>query len=239
MTRPNRETGDVMVTEALPLLPSLLAGMVVGPPTATPVAPPKLSTLAMAELLEDQVTWRPLRTLPPASFRTAWNVVDTPTGGVAVPLTVMVAIGGPVTLSWAVPVTNSMVAEMVTGPPTRFAVTRPVWFTEATDGSLDDQFTGRPVRTLPASSFGVAVSWVVAWSAMLAAPLTVTVATGTLLTVTWTEPLLPPLLAVTVVVPTETPVIEPSSVVPDTVAIAGLLEVQVTGFPESTRLPAS
>jgi hypothetical protein len=66
--------------------------------------------------------------------------------------------------------------------------------------------------------------------------LTATVATGTGTTVTVAVPVLPSLVAVIVTVPTDTPVTAPPA---DTVAIAVLPELHVTGRPFSTTPFAS
>jgi hypothetical protein len=66
---------DVTVTAAVPLLPSLVA-VIVAVPTATPVTTPPDETVAAAVLLEVQVTVRPVRVFPFASFTVAMRVVD-------------------------------------------------------------------------------------------------------------------------------------------------------------------
>jgi hypothetical protein len=87
------------------------------------------------------------------------------------------------------------------------------------------------VSAFPAESRGVAVSCVVAPTPTLAvAGLTVTVATGTWLTVTDAVPLFPSLVAVIVAVPTARAVTSP---LPLTVAIVVLLLTQVTVRPVS------
>src|SRR5262245_42260063 len=116
MTRPDSTVGDVTVSWAVPTTPSQVAEMVIGPPTATPVTVLPL-TVAMAGLPDDQITGaRPTRMLPAASFRTASKNPFWLTFREVGPLTVIVAIGGPVTVIGAEPLWNSMVAVMVTGP---------------------------------------------------------------------------------------------------------------------------
>ncbi len=68
------------------------------------------------------------------------------------------------------PSTPSTVAVIRTGPPTDWPVTTPVEATEATPGDPLVQVTGRPVRTLPSSSRGVAVRVTVSLTAIVAAP---------------------------------------------------------------------
>src|SRR5207249_3776744 len=89
--------------------------------------------------------------------------------------------------------------------------------------------TVRPVSVLPFASLRVAVSctpWPAGTDAV--AGLTVTDATGTLVTVSAAVPLFPSLVAVSVAAPTATPVACPA---PFTVATAGLLLDQVTVRP--------
>jgi ABC-type amino acid transport system permease subunit len=59
---------SVTVIEDVPVLVSLVAVIVTGPPAATPVTRPIASTVATALLLEDHVTVRPVSTLPFESF---------------------------------------------------------------------------------------------------------------------------------------------------------------------------
>jgi hypothetical protein len=93
--------------------------------------------------------------------------------------TVMFATGAKVTVTWAVPLTPSLVAVSVTGPPGATPVTSPAWETDAIAGFAELQETTRPVRTLPWASRKVAVAWVVAPTTMeLVATVTTTVATG-------------------------------------------------------------
>ena len=89
--------------------------------------------------------------------------------------------------------------------------------------------TVRPVRVLPLASFKTAVSCTVCATATLAeAGLTVTVATGTLVTEMADVPLFPSLVAVIVAEPTATPVTKP---LPLTVAAPVLELVHVTVRP--------
>jgi hypothetical protein len=99
--------------------------------------------------------------------------------GVVAAESATVATGTGLTVIELVPVFPSLVAVIVTGPPTLTAVTRPLASTVATAGVLETQVTVRPVSTLLAASLVTAVSCCVAPTTMLAeAGLTVTVATG-------------------------------------------------------------
>jgi len=62
-------TGSTVI-ELVPVFPSLVAVIVIGPPTLTAVTKPFASTVAAA-LFDDQVMVRPVSTLPPASLVTA------------------------------------------------------------------------------------------------------------------------------------------------------------------------
>ena len=69
----------------------------------------------------------------------------------------------------AVPLLSSLVA-VITAVPSAMPVTRPVVDTDATVGALDPHVTVRPANTLPAESFGVAMSCTVSPATMLADP---------------------------------------------------------------------
>ena len=87
----------------------------------------------------------------------------------------------------AVPLCPSLVAVMVTAPAVT-PVISPLALTDAIVVLLLPQLIARPVSTLPPASFVVAVSCTVAPVAMLAdGGLTVTEATGTVVTVTVLE----------------------------------------------------
>jgi len=89
----------------------------------------------------------------------------------------------------AVPFLLSLVAVTV-ALPAATPVTSPLPLTLATAGALLAHVTTRPDSALPLPSFGVAVSWTVCPTMMLAvAGLTVTDATGTTATVTDAMPL--------------------------------------------------
>src|SRR2546430_13857154 len=127
-----------------------------------------------------------------------------PGGGAAV--TVMAAV------AFLLPWVAVMVADPAAPP-----VPTPLELTAATAALLVAQLTARPLSALPAESRGVAVSGTDPPTATLAEPgLTLTDATGTATTVTAALPLLPPLVAVIVAVPAETPVTSPLLFTPAT-----------------------
>src|SRR6266513_2149363 len=220
------------VIDAVPLLPSLVAVIVTGPPAATPVTSPLPFTLAIVLSLDVQVITRPVNGLPLASLGVALSCTICPVATLAVAgATVTVATGTGVTVIRAVPLFPSLVA-MIVAEPAVFAVTSPLPFTLATVVSLDAQVMTRPVSGLPFASVGVALSCTVCPVATLAvAGATVTDATGALATVTVAAPLWPSLVAVIVTgPPAATPVARPLAL---TLAMAPSLEVQVTGRPAS------
>jgi hypothetical protein len=55
------------VIDAVPFFPSLVAVIVTGPPTTSPDTNPLADTLAIAELLDDQLTARPVSGFPAPS----------------------------------------------------------------------------------------------------------------------------------------------------------------------------
>src|SRR2546425_3377395 len=135
-----------------------------------------------------------------------------------------------VTVTLDVPLCPSLVAVMV-AEPAATPVTSPLPFTVAAAVLLLDQVTTRPVSGRPLASFGVAVSWTVRPTVTLAGEgVTVTLATGTGVTVTTDVPLCPSLVAVIVAEPAATPVTSP---LPFTVAAAVLLLDHVTTRPVS------
>jgi len=147
----------VTVTVAVPLCPSLVA-VIVAEPAATPVTNPLAETVAAAALLVAQVTTRPLRAVPFASFGVAVNWVVAPTvTPVAVGLTVTEATGTLVTVMADVPLCPSLVAVIV-AEPAATPVTTPLAETVATAALLVPHVTTRPLRAVPFASFGVAVN---------------------------------------------------------------------------------
>src|SRR5713226_5265859 len=163
-------TGTALtVTDDVPLFPSLVAVTVTGPPSALPVTRPVTSTVAIVASLVCQVTVRPVSGLPAASFGVAVSCTVAPTTILAVGgVTATVATGMGVTVTAAAPLLPSLVAVMVTGPPTPLPVTSPFASTLAMVASLLCQVTVRPVRGLPVASCGVAVSCTVVPTTMLA-----------------------------------------------------------------------
>src|SRR6185503_12595033 len=228
-------TGTMMtVTALVPLLPSLVA-VIVAAPAATAVTRPLAETVATPVGLLDQVTMRPLSTLPAESLVVALSCAVPPTTRPAVAgTTVTVATGTAVTVIDDVANLPSLVAVIVADPAAT-AVTRPLAETVATAGALLDQVTTRPLNTLPAESLVVALSCAVAPTRTLAdAGDTVTVATGITVTVIDDVPDFPSLVAVMVAEPVLTALTIPFT---ETVATAGLPLDQVTARPVSV-LPA-
>src|SRR5947209_14107317 len=135
-----------------------------------------------------------------------------------------------VTVIAAVPLLPSLVAVIV-AVPTACAVTSPVALTVATAWLALAHVMVRPESGLPLASRGVAVSCTAppVWSVCDAGD-TVTVATGTGVTVMLAVPLLPSLVAVIVAEPAALPVTSPLAL---TVAIVVLLLAHVTTRPDS------
>ncbi len=151
-------------------------------------------------------------------------------------LTVTDATGTIVTVTVAVPLLPSLVAVIVAEPAVT-PVTRPPLLTVATAVLLLAQVTTRPVSVLPAASLVTAEScWVEPVLMLAVAGLTVTEATGTIVTVMAAVPLLPSLVAVIVAEPAATPVTRP---VPLTVATPVLLLAHATTRPVSVAPAAS
>ncbi len=147
--------------------------------------------------------------------------------------TVTLATGTAETVTAAVPLWPSLVAVIVTGPPADTPVTIPLAFTVASAVLPEAQVITRPVSTFPLASFVVAVSCTVPPATTDAGlGVTVTVDTGTAVTVTAAVPLWPSLVAVIVTgPPAATPVTTP---LPSTVATDVLLDAQVIARPVST-----
>src|SRR5438105_15485185 len=117
-TCPNGDVpGGVTVIADVPLRPSLVAVIVTGPPAATPLTSPLPFTLAIALLLDCQVTTRPVNGLPFASLGVAVSCTVCPSStdresGVSV----TGATGAGVTVMAAVPFGPSLVARIVAEP---------------------------------------------------------------------------------------------------------------------------
>jgi hypothetical protein len=227
-------TGE-MVSEEVPLWPSLVAVIVTVPGEFADTSP-VCETLATGSLLEDQVTGR-VSTLPCASFKVTLSCSLLPCTTVAVDgLTVTDATGACVTVSVALPLWPSLAAAML-AVPMATAVTSPAGETVATAVLDELHVTALPVNTPPFASNVVAVAWDVPTAVIeFGERATVTEATGTGITVIDDVPLFPSLVAVIVAPPTETAVTSPALF---TVAIAVLLDDHVTNRPVSTLLLAS
>src|SRR5437667_369293 len=130
-------------------------------------------------------------------------------------------VPGVVTVTVEVPLCPSLVAVIVAEPAVT-PLTSPLPFTVATDVLLLTHVTTRPLSGLPFASFGVAVSCTVCPATTLAGDgLTVTVATGTLVTVTTDVPLFPSDVAVIVADPIAAVVTSPllSTVAADALSV--------------------
>src|SRR5439155_550489 len=104
-----------------------------------------------------------------------------------------------------VPLLPSLVAVIVTVPPSATSVTSPLDDTVAIVGTLDVHATVRPVSVLPLASFSVTLSCTVPLAGtIVVAGETATEATGASVTVTVALPVLPSLLAVLVADPLAT-----------------------------------
>jgi hypothetical protein len=137
--------------------------IVTGPPTATLVTSPAAETLAIAGFDEAQVTTRPRRVLPSASFSAVASCLDSPRRiDVVFGLTTTVATGAAVTVTAAAPLTPPLVAVIVTGPPGATPDTNPPVVTVATDVFALLQVTVWPARVVPLASLRVAASCLVA-----------------------------------------------------------------------------
>jgi hypothetical protein len=150
---------------------------------------------------------RPAKALPAESFGVAVSCAVCPIRIEAVEgESATEATGTGVTVTAALPALPSLVAVIV-AVPTTLPVTSPLLETVATLVLLLAHATVLPVRLPPAESFGVAVSWTVCPTGMLAvAGETATDATGTIVTLIAAAPLLPSLVAVIVAEPGATPV---------------------------------
>src|SRR6266513_3827351 len=197
------------MSAAVALLPSLVAVMLALPADLPNTSPPPL-TLATAVLPLDQITTRPVRVVPAESLVRAESCWVAPTRTVAdAGLTVTVATGTLITVMPALPLMPSLVA-LIVADPAPFPVTRPLALTVAAEELLLAHVRTRPVSVEPAESLVTAESCCVAPSAIVAdAGLTVTVATGTVVTVIVALPVLPSLVAVTVADPAAAAVTRP------------------------------
>jgi hypothetical protein len=116
-------------------------------------------TVNTAVLLETQLTVRPLRALPPPSLGMAVKTCVAPTViGVVGAESVTAATGTGLTEIELVPDRPSLVAVIVTGPPTLTAVTKPLASTLDTPGAPEVQAIARPESVFPPTSVRVAIS---------------------------------------------------------------------------------
>jgi len=204
----------------------------VADPAAFAVTSPLALTDATVELSLDHAMVWPVSGLPAESFGVAVSCTVCPTNRLAdAGLTVTEATLTLCTVMADVPVLPPLAAVIVAEPaPT--PATSPLPFTVATPVLPLDQVTTRPVSGLPAESRGVAVSCTVCPTYRLPdGGLTVTDATGTVVTVTLEEALLPSLATVIVAEPTASAVTSP---LPFTVATPVLLLDQVMILPVRT-----
>ena len=165
-------TGSTVI-ELVPVLPSLVAVIVTGPPAVTAVTSPFASTVATAGVPELHVTVRPVSEFPAASLGVATSCCVPPTeifadGGVTVTVltggggTGFTVITGVVTFGAAsleavIVAVPAPAAVTVTVAPLEVLTELPA-LTVKTAALLETQFTVRPLRIAPAPSLGVAVS---------------------------------------------------------------------------------
>jgi hypothetical protein len=186
-------TGTVTVIEAVPVLVSLVAVIVVLPPPAA-VTRPLPSTVATDVLLEVHVTVRPVRTMLLASLSVAVScwVEVTPSARLAeggVTVTVATGIGLTMITGVATLGADSLLAVIVAVPkPVAVTImvapldvlTELAALTARTAGLLETQFTVRPLSGPPPASLGIAVScWVWPNTTCVVATESVREATGT------------------------------------------------------------
>src|SRR5216117_2909488 len=142
---------------------------------------------------------------------------------------------GACTVTVALPLCPSLVAVIVAAPAAT-PVTTPLELTVATEVLPLDQDTARPGSGVPFASFGVATSCTAPFTRIDAAGgLTLTDATGTLVTVMVALPLFPSLVAVIVADPVANAVTSPLASTPATL---DWLDDQITARPERA-LPAA
>src|SRR5919204_365002 len=166
--------------KAVPCFPSLVAVMLTGPPALTPLTRPLASTVAIEGLADAQVTTRSVSRLLFASRTLAVSRSVSPTRIVsAAGAIVTEATGTRSTVISAHPLLFSLVAVILTGPPSLTPVTRPVVSTAATEGFADAQVMTRSGSRLLFASRTVAVSRSVSPTRIVsAAGATVTDSTG-------------------------------------------------------------
>src|SRR5881398_2934018 len=153
---------------AVPLCPSLVAVIVTGPPAATPLTSPLPFTLAIALLLDCQVTTRPVNGLPFASLGVAVSCTVLPTATPAVGSTVQLtatpkdANGNPLTgrvVTWQS--SNSAIASVNgSGLVSGAAAGGPVTITatsEGQSGTASITVSGVPVASVTVSPASASV----------------------------------------------------------------------------------
>src|SRR5437764_9359488 len=137
------------VIDAVPLLPSLVAVIVTGPPAATPVTSPLPFTLAIVLSLDVQVITRPVNGLPLASLGVALSCTICPVATLAVAgATVTVATGTGATVIRAVPLFPSLVA-MIVAEPAASALTTPLPSPAPAVVLFEDHDTAGPPASVP------------------------------------------------------------------------------------------
>src|SRR6266446_1416863 len=171
--------GACTVTTDVPLLPSLVAVIVVVPPSATSVTSPVADTVMIVGVLDAHATARPVSVVPLASLSVTFSWMVPWSGSVAgVGLTTTVVTGTSVSVTAALPAFPSLVAVLV-AVPAATPFTSPLLLTVAILVLLLAHVTVRPVSALPPESFGVAMSCTVCptWGLAVAGE-TATEATG-------------------------------------------------------------
>src|SRR5437773_11902638 len=117
----------VTVTADVPLVPSLVAMIVIGPPAAFPVTTPFASTSAIVALPVRQMTTRPLSGLPFASLGVAVSCVLAPTCTLAVGGATSTGATGAeaAAVTAALPLLPAPAAVTAAGPPPVLPVSTP------------------------------------------------------------------------------------------------------------------
>ena len=177
MVTPVTATVVTVMAQVAVLLPSWVVTVMVAVPAATAVTRPLVFTVAIAVLLDDQLTVLLVALLgamvgvscwvPPTATEAVVGLMVTPVTGTLVVLTVIADVAVKAL---------SLVVAVIVAVPAATAVTKPEVLTVATAVLLDDQVT--PV-TVAFDGTSVAVSCCVALTARLAVVgLTVTPVTG-------------------------------------------------------------
>jgi len=221
-----------IVSVAVPVTVPFVAVMVADPVAAvalTVIAP--LAEMVTSELELDHVTGRP-RLTPPAESVAAVACEVPPAATVAGTRdTAMDATGAAVIVNVAVPLIPSLVAVMVLVPAVASPATVITPVAEIVALGLElAQVTGRP-RLTPLAESVVADAWdVPPPTTVVGASTTLTDATGTAVMVSVALPVMPSLVAVIVLVPTEALALTAMAPVAEMVTL-GLELAHVTGRP--------